>query len=62
MKLPCQTTVKDMKLGMGAFRNVLTENTVISHKAFQNQLVIPNFQDFCDSISGIYEKVREIIN
>ena len=61
MRPASQSSVKNMRLDMGAFRNVLTENTVIFNKAFQNQLIIPNFQDFSDNISEIYEKVRRII-
>ena len=29
----------------------------IINKAFQSQLIIPKFEEFCDDISDIYEKV-----
>ena len=61
MRPASQHSVKSMRLDMAAFRNVLTENTVIFNKAFQNQLIIPNFQDFTDNISEIYEQVRQLI-
>ena len=61
LKPPYQTTVKDLKLDIGVFRNVLVENNVLINKTIQNQLVIPKFQDFCDNISDIYEKVDFIV-
>ena len=54
---PPTTPDTNLLLDFGAFQNILTENTVIINKAFQNQLIIPKFQEFCDSISDIYEKV-----
>ena len=56
-----QSSITNLKLDLAACQNILTENTVIINKAFQNQLIIPKFQDFCDSISKIYEKVRIFI-
>ena len=54
-------TVSQLKLDTGAFRMVLTKNTWLINKSFQNQFIIPKFQEFCSEISQIYEMVSVII-
>ena len=54
---PPTTHTSSMALDLATFQNIVTENSVIINKAFQNQFIIPKFQDFCDDISKIYEKV-----
>ena len=46
-----------MKLDLNTFQTIVTENSGIINKAFQNQLIIPRFEEFCDDIVEIYEKV-----
>ena len=51
--------VSNMKLAPGAFRTVLTKNTWLINKSFQNQFIIPKFQEFCSDILKIYEMVSK---
>ena len=46
-----------MKLDLNTFQTIVNENTAIINKAFQNQLIIPKFEEFCDDITDIYDKV-----
>ena len=55
------TNVSSMTLDTGAFRTILTKNTWLINKSFQNQFIIPKFHDFCSDISHMYEMVRFII-
>ena len=57
MKPHSLTNVSVMTLDTGAFRTILTKNTWLINKSFQNQFIIPKFQDFCSDISQIYEMV-----
>ena len=54
---PPTTHTSSMKLDLNTFQTIVTENSAIINKAFQNQLIIPKFEEFCDDISDIYEKV-----
>ena len=54
---PPTTHTSSLALDLPTFQNIVTENSLIINKAFQNQLIIPKFCDFCDDISNIYEKV-----
>ena len=60
MKPHSLTNVSVMTLDTGAFRTILTKNTWLINKSFQNQFIIPKFQDFCSDISQIYEMVGYI--
>ena len=46
-----------MKLDLNTFQTIVNENHAIINKAFQNQLIIPKFEEFCDDITDIYDKV-----
>ena len=50
--------VSNMTLDTGAFRTILTKNTWLINKSFQNQFIIPKFQDFCSDILQIYEMCK----
>ena len=52
------TNVSSMTLDTGAFRTILTKNTWLINKSFQNQFIIPKFHDFCSDITHMYEMVR----
>ncbi len=47
----------DLKLDPATFKTVLAENIVFITKCFQNRLVIPAFEAFCENIAEIYEKL-----
>ena len=54
---PPTTHTSSMTLDITTFQNIVNENSLIINKAFQSQLIIPKFEEFCDDISDIYEKV-----
>jgi hypothetical protein len=39
---------------------VLSENIVFITKAFQNRMIIPAFEPFCDNIKVIFDKVNQV--
>ena len=47
----------ELKLYVQSFRMVMNANVVLIFKAFQNRMVIPAFDVFCQAIEEIYEKV-----
>lgn len=47
--------IEDMSLDPQTFKSVISENIVLINKASQNQMIIPAFQTFCESIAEIYE-------
>ena len=49
---------ENLKLDPDTFKHVLSENIVFLTKAFQNRLVIPDFEAFCENITTIYEKLK----
>jgi len=49
---------ENLKLDPNTFKHVLSENIVFVTKAFQNRLVIPAFEVFCDNLTQIYEKLK----
>ncbi len=51
-------SVEELKLEIGTFKTVLSENVVLVTKALQNQMIIPAFEAFCENIRQIYEKVH----
>ena len=51
-------TFDNLKLDATTFKHVLSENIVFVTKAFQNRLVIPAFDAFCENITSIYEKLK----
>ncbi len=51
-------SVEELKLEIGTFKTVLSENVVLVTKALQNQMIIPAFEAFCENIRQIYEKVN----
>ena len=55
---PPTTHTSSMALDITTFQNIVNENSLIINKAFQSQLIIPKFEEFCDDISDIYEKVN----
>ena len=54
------TNVSSMTLDTGAFRTILTKNTWLINKSFQNQFIIPKFHDFCSDITHMFEMVRMV--
>ena len=52
-------TFEGLKLDPSTFKTVLSENIVFVTKAFQNRLVIPAFEAFCENITKIYEGLKE---
>ena len=50
-------SVEQLKLDQKTFKTVISENIVLITKAFRNQMVIPAFETFCDSIKEIYNIV-----
>jgi hypothetical protein len=48
--LATSSTFENLKLEPATFKTVLSENIVFITKAFQNRLVIPAFETFCDNI------------
>ena len=54
---PPTTHTSSLTLDITTFQNIVNENSLIINKAFQSQLIIPKFEEFCDDISDIYEKV-----
>ena len=57
---PPTTHTSSMTLDITTFQNIVNENSLIINKAFQSQLIIPKFEEFCDDISDIYEKVDTV--
>ena len=57
---PPTTHTSSMKLDLNTFQTIVNENHAIINKAFQNQLIIPKFEEFCDDITDIYDKVIHI--
>lgn len=58
LKPPSLKDVEQLKLDPLSFKTVLNENIVLITKAFRNQMVIPAFEAFCESITEIYEKCK----
>jgi hypothetical protein len=48
---------ENLRLDPHTFKAVLSENIVFITKAFQNKMIIPAFETFCDNIKEIYDKV-----
>jgi hypothetical protein len=48
---------ENLRLDPNTFKAVLSENIVFITKAFQNRMVIPAFESFCDNIKIIYDQV-----
>jgi hypothetical protein len=46
-----------LRLDESSFRTVMNANVVLIFKAFQNRMVIPAFDVFCNSIEDMYNKV-----
>ena len=46
-----------LKLDAHSFRTVMNANVVLIFKAFQNRMVIPAFDVFCNAIEEMYNKV-----
>lgn len=57
LKLSPTSTLDDLVLDPQTFRTVVNENIILVNKAFQNRMIIPAFEAFCDSITDIYSKV-----
>jgi hypothetical protein len=49
---------ENLRLDHNTFKAVLSENIVFITKAFQNRMVIPAFETFCDNIKVIYDQVK----
>ena len=49
--------VRQLRLDPVTFKSVLSENIVLITKAFRNQMVIPAFETFCETITEIYNTV-----
>ena len=48
---------ENLRLDHQTFKTVLSENIVFITKAFQNRMIIPAFEPFCDNIKVIFDKV-----
>lgn len=59
-KLSVSSNFDNLKLDAVTFKHVLSENIVFVTKAFQNRLVIPAFDAFCENITEIYNKLKLI--
>ena len=46
-----------LRLDAQSFRTVMNANVVLIFKAFQNRMVIPAFDVFCNAIEDMYNKV-----
>ena len=46
-----------LRLDAQSFRTVMNANVVLIFKAFQNRMVIPAFDVFCNAIEEMYNKV-----
>lgn len=46
-------------LDFDQFQDVLSGNLPLITKIFRNDLVIPEFQSFCDSVRSLYDKLKE---
>lgn len=57
---PNGMAMEDLKLDVGTFKTVLSENVVLITKALQNQVIIPAFESFCDNITKIYKQVNKV--
>ena len=51
-----------LKLDAQSFRSAMNANVVLIFKAFQQRMVIPAFDVFCESIEEIYQKVSNRMN
>ena len=49
--------LETLKLDAQSFRTVMNANVVLIFKAFQNRMVIPAFDVFCNAIEEMYNKV-----
>ena len=58
--LTTSPTFDNLKLEPSTFKAVLSENIVFITKAFQNRLVIPAFDAFCENITNIYNKLKQV--
>jgi len=48
---------ENLRLDQNTFKTVLSESIVFITRAFQNRMIIPAFETFCDNIRVLYEKV-----
>ena len=49
-----------LRLDAQSFRTVMNANVVLIFKAFQNRMVIPAFDVFCNAIEDMYNKVSYV--
>ena len=52
-------SVEHLRLDQKTFKTVISENIVLITKAFRNQMVVPAFETFCESITEIYNIVSD---
>ena len=60
LKPPSLKSVDQLKLDPLSFKTVVNENIVLITKAFRNQMIVPAFDAFCETITEIYEKVGRV--
>ena len=60
---PHGLTLDRLNLDPCIFHDIVSDNnTILINKAFQDQLIIPNFQEFCSNIEDIFHKCKQIKN
>ena len=52
-------SLEDMALNLDQFKKVAFCNLPLLVKIFSNQMVIPEFEEFCDTITALYDKQKE---
>ena len=52
-------SIDGLRLDFQTFKTVVGENMVLLTKSFQNRMVIPAFEAFCDNITDIYKKCKK---
>ena len=56
------SSLESILLDFAQFRDVLSANLPLITKIFQNDLVIPEFEIFCKSVTNLYEKLKDNFN
>ena len=52
-------TLESVTMDRAQFKHVLAANLPLISKIFRNDLVIPEFQSFCDNVKALYDKHKD---
>ena len=51
--------LENIDLNFGQFQEVLSCNLPLLMQIFRNELIIPEFENFCESVTTLYHKLKD---